>query len=136
MPSYLKTMSLVYHAFRNMQILEYKLGVPIMCSDNSQFRSCANSTSDNPMPIDVEELLNREKDGFYIPYYCHTIFLLGFFVLFRCLGYFALRKSLWLCNDRKIYMKTTLNLAIPIHTIYFMIPPVIMYWSWSSVLPD
>ncbi|XP_021949882.1 ABC transporter G family member 21 isoform X2 [Folsomia candida] len=94
-PSYLRTLSLVYHAFRNMQLLEYSIGMQIMCSENSQFASCSNSTAANPIPIDVYELLNRGNDGgFYIPYWSHTIFLLGFFVFFRILGYVALRKSL------------------------------------------
>jgi len=93
-PSYLKTCSLVYHAFRNMQLLEYKIGSPIMCSENSQFPSCANSTSIHEQAVDIEELLNREKDGFLLPYWSHTMFLIGFFVFFRILGYVALRRSL------------------------------------------
>jgi len=94
-PAYLKTLSLVYHAFRNMQLLEYMIGEPVICATPSQFPSCSgsgNATDGVIRTVDVEELLNR--DGFSVPYWSHTLFLVGFFIVFRILGYIALRRSL------------------------------------------
>jgi hypothetical protein len=77
-----------------MQLLEYMIGEPVICAETSQFASCSagNGTVGVVRTVDVEELLNR--DGFSVPYWSHTIFLVGFFVLFRVLGYIALRRSL------------------------------------------
>ncbi|CAL8143785.1 unnamed protein product [Orchesella dallaii] len=97
-PSYLKNLSLVYHAFRNMQLLEYKLGDRILCAEVSQFASCNDNSTliapGTPKYVSVEDLLNRDKEQWSVPDWSHTIFLLGFFLLFRLLGYIALRRSM------------------------------------------
>ncbi|CAG7835687.1 unnamed protein product [Allacma fusca] len=101
-PSYLKTLSLVYHGYRNMQLLEYNIGERIRCAKTeiSRFEGCptfGNGTEavDNSIDyfIPTRDLLNR--DGLsWLPYWSSTLFLLAFFVFFRVLGYIALRRSL------------------------------------------
>jgi hypothetical protein len=91
-PPILKTLSLVYHAIRNMQLLEYNIGEPIKCGIKTTiFASCANHTE---MNIPPEELLGRDTLDEVIPYWSHSLFLIAFFIIFRLMGYLALRRSM------------------------------------------
>jgi len=108
-PPYLKTLSLVYHGYRNMQLLEFNIGEGVLCAktEASRFEGCptfGNGTLDvaaalaNLDPsidyfIPTKDLLSR--DGLnWLPYWTSTLFLVAFFIFFRVLGYISLRRSL------------------------------------------
>jgi len=97
-PPYLKTFSLVYHAFRNMQLLEYWFGDQLKCASNSNTTvfpaSCLNSTDEYPLEISRSELLATDELDSVLPIWSHTVFLLAFLIIFRLLGYLVLRRSL------------------------------------------
>ncbi|XP_044737771.1 ABC transporter G family member 9 isoform X2 [Chrysoperla carnea] len=86
-PPWLKWMqylSMVHYAYQNMQIVEFSEGARILCSEQSKFSVCENSTF-----IPVNAIL--EAQGTSLPLWANTLVLLLFFVIFRVLGYVVLR---------------------------------------------
>jgi ABC-type multidrug transport system ATPase subunit len=92
-PTYFKIFSLVYNGLRNMQIIEFYYGNPILCGLESKFLSCKNETGSDFF-IHPDDLLSKDETGFMFPFWSHSAVLIGIIVTFRMLSYVALRRTL------------------------------------------
>ncbi|XP_060521577.1 uncharacterized protein LOC132699102 isoform X2 [Cylas formicarius] len=82
--TWMRYTSMVHFAYQNMQIVEFSDGLPILCAQQSKFAICHESGH-----IPVSAIL--EAQGTYLPLWANTVVLLGFFFVFRLLGYMVLR---------------------------------------------
>lgn len=118
--NWLRYGSIVYYGYLNMQMVEFGSGPPISCAiKNSKYPSCilanqqkANSSSFSALSIEdrLSGLMQQSRQHAVIPedeiligldpmnpnempnpIWFNTLCLLGFFVLFRMLGYIILR---------------------------------------------
>ncbi|CAB0032203.1 unnamed protein product [Trichogramma brassicae] len=80
--------SMVHYAYQNMQILEFGVGGPVLCSQPSKFAECKNGTT-----IRVESILEAQggASGQGLPLWANTAVLLAFLIVFRTMGYLVLR---------------------------------------------
>ncbi|GFQ92171.1 ABC transporter G family member 21 [Trichonephila clavata] len=79
--------SMVYYAFKNMQIVEYGYGRPVSCAtNNSLYDSCYRTNSTEF--IDYKDIVGRSEPFGLLG---NTLILIGFLIVFRVLGYIVLR---------------------------------------------
>ncbi|GFX96113.1 ABC transporter G family member 22 [Trichonephila clavipes] len=90
LPSWLKPIrftSMVYYAFKNMQIVEYGYGHPVSCAtNNSLYESCYRTNSTGF--IEYEDIVGRNEPFGLLG---NTLILILFLIVFRVLGYIVLR---------------------------------------------
>ncbi|XP_033228219.1 ABC transporter G family member 27 isoform X4 [Belonocnema kinseyi] len=86
--SWARYASMVHYAYQNMQILEFGVGDPILCSQPSKFPECSNGTT-----IPLSAILERQGGvrGSGLPLWANTAILVTFLIVFRTLGYLVLR---------------------------------------------
>ncbi|GFY55871.1 ABC transporter G family member 9 [Trichonephila inaurata madagascariensis] len=79
--------SMVYYAFKNMQIVEYGYGKPLSCAtNNSLYESCYRTNSTGF--IEYEDIVGRTEPFGLLG---NTLILILFLIVFRVLGYIVLR---------------------------------------------
>jgi len=98
---WLRYLSIVFYAFQNMQMIEFSLGSPILCSlSKSKFDSCLdtaqNTTSMEHSAVIPYGELRRHLDISSVgteplPIWLNTLILLVFLFVFRLAGYLVLR---------------------------------------------
>uniref|UniRef100_A0A1A9WM80 ABC transporter domain-containing protein n=1 Tax=Glossina brevipalpis TaxID=37001 RepID=A0A1A9WM80_9MUSC len=84
--NWIRYTSMIHYAYQNMQILEFREGLPIECSYPSSYEVCKNNAT---AFISYKEILKAQNST--SPLWVNTLVLMMFFLVFRGLGYAVLR---------------------------------------------